>query len=184
MSATSDSPSEIPPVERLIDLALFGPLTLGARVVDLVPCAVDRTRRELTLARVVGKLAVDQGTREIRRRLRTADDGAEDVAGAAATPTGPRSHVTADTVPGSRLDSAGTPGDDDVDTGAGAVPAEVPAVADLALPDYDHLPAAHVVGKLSGLAQDERDVIERYERAHRHRRTVLGKLDQLRVAST
>ena len=53
--------------------------------------------------------------------------------------------------------------------------------ADLALPDYDQLPAAHIVGKLVALTQSERDDIEAYEAAHRHRRTVLGKLDQLRA---
>ena len=52
----------------------------------------------------------------------------------------------------------------------------------LALPDYDQLPAAHIVGKLEGLTQLERDSIELYETAGRHRRTVLGKLDQLRKA--
>ena len=55
-------------------------------------------------------------------------------------------------------------------------------VESLALPDYDQLPAAHIVGKLEGLTQGERNVIELYETAGRHRRTVLGKLDQLREA--
>jgi hypothetical protein len=53
-------------------------------------------------------------------------------------------------------------------------------VEDLALPDYDHLPAVDVVRALSGLSTVERDAVERYERAHRQRRTVLGKLAQLR----
>jgi len=53
---------------------------------------------------------------------------------------------------------------------------------DLVLPDYDHLPAAHVVAKLASLTQRERDAVEEYETANRHRRTILGKLDQLRVS--
>ena len=50
---------------------------------------------------------------------------------------------------------------------------------DLALPDYDTLPAIDIVAKLDTLDADDRAAIERYERAHRQRRTVLGKLAQL-----
>jgi hypothetical protein len=53
------------------------------------------------------------------------------------------------------------------------------AAAELALTDYDHLSSAQIVAKLSGLEASERAKIEKYERAHRHRRTILGKLDQL-----
>jgi len=58
--------------------------------------------------------------------------------------------------------------------------AEAPERADLVLPDYDHLPAAHVVAKLVSLTPKERAAIEQYELAHRHRRTILGKIEQLR----
>ena len=50
---------------------------------------------------------------------------------------------------------------------------------DLALPDYDTLPAIDIVGKLDTLDAAARDAIERYESANRQRRTVLGKLAQL-----
>lgn len=77
------------------------------------------------------------------------------------------------------------------DAGGGAAVADratststdLPATGELALPDYDLLPAAHVVAALGDLEQDERDAIESYERARRHRRTILGKLDQLRRES-
>ena len=36
-------------------------------------------------------------------------------------------------------------------------------VDDLVLPDYDHLPAAHVVAKLASLTPAERDAVEAYE---------------------
>jgi hypothetical protein len=61
-------------------------------------------------------------------------------------------------------------------------PAPAPAplsAADLALPDYDHLPASQIVAMLDGLAPDELAAIGTYERANRNRRTVLGKLAQL-----
>ncbi len=53
------------------------------------------------------------------------------------------------------------------------------SAGDLALPDYDTLPAIDIVAKLDTLDADDRAAIERYETAHRRRRTVLGKLAQL-----
>jgi hypothetical protein len=53
------------------------------------------------------------------------------------------------------------------------------AASDLALPDYDHLPASQIVAMLGDLAPDELARIDAYERANRNRRTVLGKLAQL-----
>ncbi len=52
--------------------------------------------------------------------------------------------------------------------------------ATLALADYDHLPASDVVSKLAGLEPDERDAIEAYELNGRRRRTILGKIEQLK----
>jgi hypothetical protein len=82
-----------------------------------------------------------------------------------------------------RLDRSRTSGDEGPPTLS--EPPGVPvachiAVAELALPDYDHLPASQIVAMLSDLDADERDQIEGYERVNRNRRTVLGKLAQLR----
>ncbi len=170
-SDVSSAEGDVPAIERLIDLACFGPFAVGARLVGQLPRVVDRTRHDLVVARILGKMAVDQGGRELRRRLRavsagTGEDGSStppagaDVLATLAAPASPRPTI----VPDAREE-----------------PVEAPEASELALPDYDHLPAAHVVGKLAGLSDAERELIERYERAHRHRRTVLGKLDQLRA---
>ena len=58
---------------------------------------------------------------------------------------------------------------------------EPPAPDALALSDYDHLSSAQIVSKLAGLDGSELDAIEAYERAGRHRRTILGKIEQLRT---
>jgi hypothetical protein len=60
------------------------------------------------------------------------------------------------------------------------VPSASAEARSLALDDYDHLPASQIVAMLADLDDDERAAIGDYERAHRHRRTILGKLDQLR----
>ena len=150
------------------------PVEVGSRlieavpaVVDKVPSAAERVKREIVLARFLGKLVVDQGVRELRSRL-TPERGHSATAASETEPD--RDPATAPQSP------AGPPA---------AVPAsEVPDVATLALADYDHLSSAQIVGKLDGLDDVEREAIERYETAGRHRRTILGKLDQLRVASS
>jgi hypothetical protein len=49
----------------------------------------------------------------------------------------------------------------------------------LAIPGYDSLSASQVVQRLDGLSHGELDDVKRYEQAHRHRRTILNRVDQL-----
>lgn len=51
--------------------------------------------------------------------------------------------------------------------------------ARLAIPDYDNLSASQVVPRLDGLTPAELDAVFRYERGHRHRRTILNRVAQL-----
>ncbi len=137
-------------------------------VVDKVPPAAERVRRELVLARFLGKMAVDQGLRELKLRLP------------------PHESVSSPVVANERQDAGANLTERSAPAGAGASRGDdgidAPDVTTLALADYDHLSSAQIVGKLAGLDAAERCEIERYERAGRHRRTILGKLDQLREA--
>lgn len=49
----------------------------------------------------------------------------------------------------------------------------------LAITDYDELSASQVVDRLEGLPRHELEAIRDYERGHRARNTILGKIDQL-----
>jgi len=139
---------------------------LGAKVVEELPGALTKVQQHLVFARFIGKMAVDQGVRELRGRM----DGWND----------PDSEASTQSQTTEQLETESpTPGEQ----------SEVPVLPvvplppeGLALPDYDQLPAAHIVGKLAGLTATELDAIEAYEMAHRHRRTVLGKINQLRSA--
>ena len=51
--------------------------------------------------------------------------------------------------------------------------------ADLPIADYDHLAARQILDRLDSLDQAELAAIEVYEMQHRHRRTVLSRLQQL-----
>ncbi len=134
-----------------LDVLVFAPIGLGVKLVDDAPDAVERARQELSNARFIGRLAVTQGVAQIRENLE-------------------QRSVEPETTTVSTAEQR----DDIVDE-----PVDVPNVGDLALPDYEHLPAIDIVAKLAGLDGAERDAIERYESAHRRRRTVLGKLEQL-----
>jgi uncharacterized membrane protein len=140
-------------------------------LLDQVPAAFERVRREIVLARFIGKLAVDQGVRELRSRV-------EEFVGGAGTPTADRPSDEEETARDEAIDAI----DAIAVTETSAQPQRTTTVdvSSLALADYDHLPASDIVALLDGLEPAERSAIEAYERAGRHRRTILGKLDQLR----
>ena len=146
------------PLERAIAVAVFAPIGFGAQLADDFPGTVTKARQQIAFARFIGKMAVDQGAIELRRRL---------------TPPAARSDS----------DRSRAPQPDEANNEAaeeGTVKLAL-GLAELALPDYDQLPASHIVSKLSGLTPNELDALEAYEMAHRHRRTVLGKILQLKA---
>ena len=61
-----------------------------------------------------------------------------------------------------------------------AVPSvAAPRTEELPIPGYDALSASQVVERLMGLAPAELETVHAYEAAHRQRRTILGKIEQL-----
>ena len=169
------------PTEQLLDVLVYAPLGLLMEARDLVPKLADKGRQrmggQVTVARMIGELAVRQG----RRRAETAfqrfreqqarsgstrpdqDTGARPTNGHGPRPadTSARGTATAEGHP-----SAETTG--------------VPDAASLAIPGYDTLSASQVVPRLEGLSPDELEAIRAYEEATRGRKTVLTRIDQLR----
>jgi hypothetical protein len=160
-------PNDSSAAERLFAAALYAPIGLGAKLVDDLPVAITRARQNVAFARFVGKMAVERGVEELKRRT-------EPAPGVTVTPTD-EPHVDEP-----HVDEPPPPVESPVESEPPVALDDVVAADDLALPDYDQLPAAHIIGKLAGLTPSERDDVEGYELSHRHRRTVLGKLDQLK----
>lgn len=52
---------------------------------------------------------------------------------------------------------------------------------DLPIEGYDHLAASQVVDRLDDLTPHERELVATYERAHRHRQSVLAKVALLQA---
>jgi hypothetical protein len=149
-------------VRAAVDVLVFAPLGLGAKLVEDAPDAVGKARRELSNARFIGRMAVDQGIKQVRSRL--------DPSPASAMQAPTRADVPDDS---ERRVPTGEIGRSDDSVASDLV------AGDLALPDYDTQPAIDIVAKLETLNDADRDAIERYESANRQRRTVLGKLAQL-----
>ena len=178
------------PTEQLLDLLVYAPLGLLLEARDLVPKLADKGRQrmggQVTVARMIGELAVRQGQRRAEkfvRRLReqprpssaaapppapgAASDAATDAAGDAEPANGHRPPPSATTTPSS---AASPPAD------AGDVAGQA---SSLAIPGYDTLSASQVVPRLEGLSPEELQAIRRYEQGTRSRKTILTRIDQL-----
>jgi hypothetical protein len=149
-------------VRAAVDVLVFAPLGLGAKLVEDTPATIKTARRELSNARFIGRLVVDRGIKQVRSRLEPAPLSA----------TRPISSEGLSDELAPPMPVVDIVGSDEL-MASGLLP------SDLALPDYDTLPAIDIVAKLDTLEAADREAIERYEVANRQRRTVLGKLAQL-----
>lgn len=185
----------------LVDLAVYAPVGALVTARRQVPRQLKQRRQALEnrvqLARFIGQLAVETGRKELARRLEEQRAQRSDATH--------RVHTDTDTVADAHTDTdtdtvadADTLADTDAvaeadtmavaetvpDTVAEAVPTDgpasgVPAAADLPISDYESLPAINVVERLRSMRPDEVEAVRRFEAAHRARRTVLAKIEQL-----
>lgn len=191
--------TERDPLAQLLDVALYAPLGLALSARERLPDLADRGRREIEArvpaARLVGQMVLDQGTREVKKRVDDLPRRVKEVL----TGVGVLAAC-------SLLDDDDSPDDDEPPddkepraSSSGAVEpvsAEVeptvapvveavadPETATLPIPGYDTLSASQVVQRLPGLSAAELDAIRSYEAARRARKIVLLKVAQLRAAS-
>jgi hypothetical protein len=168
-----------------------------------------RVEGQVHTARLVGQFAVQMGRRQLEQSLahfgsepaeepqhaphdplshdddRSATALRTDVA--APTPARaaqPAEHERADAVVddngGDEVDGAvpATPGRPSVWLGGGDLNGSV-ASTTLAIPGYDSLSASQVVQRLEGLSSPELEEVRAHEAAHRQRRTILHRVEQL-----
>lgn len=182
------------PMRQLIDLMVYAPiglLTVAQRELpQLIATGKTRVDNQITVAKFIGKMAVTQGRKELRRRLDEAERARRPV------PTDPipvnAAPIDVDAV-SEVVDIAPSPDEVDEAVSGGSLPeaiielvAESPLLAgpstdELPIEGYDSLAASQVVGRLGTLTDAELAVIEAYETTHRSRRTILGKINQLRA---
>ena len=171
-----------PHVERLLDLALYVPVGVLVALRDDLPKHVRQGRQavenRVQLARFIGELAVQQGRKELGRRI----DASRQAAADAAAATAGEPAVDADEGASDDAADAATTAIDPIiaaDDAADVAAATTPSPDDLPIAEYESLAAIHVVERLSSLHPDELEDVRRFEAAHRARRTVLAKIAQL-----
>ena len=216
MAASPKSSSDrSSPFERVLDLTVYGPIGLAITARKVVPQLVDAGRRQvesqLTLARTLGRLAVNQGSRqggdvfrrvteqaetllvglglvpEVRREREAGSDDRVHANGGA--PVAGSARTVADRVSQDEPRSGPIPGGlpaeppEPAAAAAGASGTAPSQSAHLPIPGYDTLSASQVVQRLPGLTPDELEAVRLYEVAGRSRKTVLLKVAQLRQGS-
>jgi hypothetical protein len=170
--AVNDQPS---PFAIALDLLVYAPVGLALTISEEVPKLAakgrSRLRGPLGTALVVGRFAVQQGRRQVERKVDATSRAPSSPAAAPAdvSAAGEEPQVApADPAPGVVF-VASSPSED------------VPAASSLAIPGYDSLSASQVVQRLAGLSLAELEAVGAYETARRGRRTILTRVAQLQA---
>ncbi len=174
-------------IERAMELLVYAPIGAGLYLMEVAPPIVDTVvargraefdrrqsdvQRHVTTARSMGQVALAFGLPKLRSRV-------EGLLGRrlSTPPAPPPARASAPVATPPRPAPAPVP----------AAPshlsvardADAPDSDELPIPGYDALSASQVVERLAGLGREELDAVHAYEAAHRQRRTILGKIEQL-----
>lgn len=157
------------------------PLVVLDEALEAVPRLLSRTRRQVDLARRLaghvpclgGLLAAPREPVPVPAHEVTPVDVLSVVAAGDPVSEDGTDRVdgpvrTVDATPAPATGDAGPDPDEDV-----------PASAELPVPDYDALAASQVVPRLATLSPDELQAVRAYERSHRNRQTILSRVAQL-----
>jgi hypothetical protein len=168
-----------PSAEAALEVLLYAPLGFALEARALLPTFVERGRNQVTMAKMIGRFAVQQGQVEANKRFGPVQEQVETVLADLGLTTRPGSGPSASPT------AASTP----------ATPASPPAPAvavvpdletldpdELAIPDYDSLAASQVVPRLRALSEPDLEAVRAYETAGRARKTILNRIAQLQSA--
>ena len=164
------------PVDQLIDLFVYAPVGLLYEYDEVLPKLDRRGKSQVQLARVIGKMAMNQGGSESFNQLA---EGLAMMVARRITEIGESMGLA----PPSGEDAADEPVEDAADEPDEIAPPS-PAVAvgtqpPLPIAGYDDLTAREIVALLDELEMDQLARVRAHEEANRGRKTVLGKLERL-----
>jgi hypothetical protein len=180
--------------ERALEILVYAPVGLAMYLRDTVPTFVNlfvsRGRSEIgqrrhqaegqvSQAKAMGEYALEFGGPKLREQvekgLAVALKGAEAVLGT----VGESGEPTTQSAPPTATEPIKPTATPPVETAAERAATLKPPAPTLGIPDYDELSASQVVERLDGLQPSELAAIRDYEEAHRARRTILFKIEQL-----
>lgn len=175
MSAPEEERSAL---DDALDLFVFAPIGLAVTAAEELPKIVERGREvvetRMGTARVLGRVAVNQGRVEVSRLISQWNDLGAVLRSGAMTPK-----PTSEAKSGSETDNGPAP----LHEAAAPKPPRAqrmpPAPEGLGIPGYESLAATQVVSRLAGLTPDQLAAVKTYESATRGRRTILGRIAQI-----
>jgi hypothetical protein len=169
------------PAERILDLIVFGPAGLALTAVEEFPKLVDKGRNHLEgqarTARIVGQVAVQMGRRQLSQMASSRSPKVSP-----SPPSAPAPAAATEAAPAQAAPAQAAPAPSPATSMETAAPTAVNgngSVRPLAIPGYDSLSASQVVQRLAGLSQGELVDVRAHEQSHRHRRTILNRVEQL-----
>ena len=175
------------PAEQLLDVLVYAPLGLLMEARDLVPKLAEKGRQrmggQVTVARMIGEMAVRQGQRraeKVLQRLREQQSGSGSADRSSSTERPANGHVPPSAPPTATSTPTSTASTASTTAGTASTASTTAGAGDLAIPGYDTLSASQVLPRLEGLSPAELEAVRMYEEATRARKTVLTKIDQLR----
>ena len=190
MTEDTTPPSTKTPVEAAVEHAVealvYAPIGLLFEGASLLPQLIEKGRNQVSMAKMIGKFALEQGRGEATKAASRFQDqaaGLLDFIGGTVTPL-PEDPAAAPAPRASRPASrptaaaAGT-ARQAARKVAGVVHDVVVDATTLAIPDYDGLSASNVVDRLASLSPVELESVRIYEAANRGRKTILSKVAQL-----
>jgi hypothetical protein len=166
-----------------LDVVVFGPAGLALTAAEEFPKLVDKGRHHLEgqvrTARLVGQVAFQMGQRQISQIVSQRMSKPESATSDAPPPAPKVPHIpTPPYVPPPPPTDVAP-----VDVAATGIAASVSngngSSRPLAIPGYDSLSASQVVQRLAGLSRPELIDVRDHEQSHRHRRTILNRVEQL-----
>jgi hypothetical protein len=177
--------------ERAVDLFVYAPVGVALYLRDTVPMFINlfvsRGRAEvgqrrqqaegqMSQAKALGEYALEFGGPKLREQVEkgiaAARKGAEAVLGGIGESVVSVPQPPPDARQPKSAPRPATEGRDEDDEAR-------PSAATLKIPDYDELSASQVVQRLDGLQRPDLEAVRAYEEAHRARRTILFKIEQL-----
>lgn len=183
----TDAPAAHDPVDALLDLCVYAPLGFVTDARRVVPELAQKGRAQAAMARMIGEFAVSWGNTKLQSAMNDAQDTAVDVLRrlgvASPEPEQAPGAPVADVHEAASAPASAAGGGDTPAWLEGRTEADEAEARALAIPDYDNLSASQVVPRLDGLTPDELEAVRRYERKHRHRKTILNRIAQLQADS-
>lgn len=165
------------PIEQAVELGLYAPIGFLMDAKKMLPDLVERGRQQVNMAKVVGQMVVTHGQNSAAARVARVQDQTEAIFQEFGIGVKP---PVVEPQPAS--DPVAQPGEaHDKPVAAPKLQSSSEVAAELPIAAYDSLAASQVIPRLSGLSEAEIDAVEAYELAHRGRKTILGKIAQLRA---